>query len=186
MKGHRYFIEAAARIARRIGRVHFLLCGRGVEWSNPQLAGWIDSHQLRSRFHVLGPRSDMSRIQAALDVAVSASVSGEGFSNVVGEAMACSVPCVVTDVGDSADIVGETGIVVPPWEPQALAKGLFTLLEAGPTRRNELGRAARNRIATHYAIDTITHRYATLWQDVGAPGGGETLPVPSRDVKAAA
>jgi glycosyltransferase involved in cell wall biosynthesis len=118
----------------------------------------------------------MPRIHAAADIAVSASVSGEGFSNVVGEAMACGVPCVVTDVGDSADIVAETGVAVPPWNSTALAEGCLSLLKMGLQQRRELGRRARERIATHYDIDSITHRYAAMWRAVAG----------SQEVKAAA
>lgn len=182
MKGHRYFVDAAAQLARQFDNCHFLLCGRGVEWSNAQLADWIDGQNLRPRFHVLGPRQDMPRIHAALDVAVSASVSGEGFSNVVGEAMACGVPCVVTDVGDSADIVAETGIVVPPWNSDELAQACAQRLGLDVARRRELGRQARRRIAEKYDIGSITERYASLWQGVAV---GATA-APTAEMKAAA
>ena len=77
-------------------------------------------------------------LQAAFDVATSASAFGEGFSNVIGEAMACSVPCVVTDVGDSRWIVGDTGVVVAPRDPVALAEAWERLLAAGPGERSRL------------------------------------------------
>ncbi len=186
MKGHRFLIEAAAQLVPQFDRVHFVLCGRGVDWQNAELANRIDGLGLRSRFHVLGPRQDMPRIQAALDLAVSASVSGEGFSNVVGEAMACGVPCVVTDVGDSADIVADTGIVVPPWNADSLAHGCQRLLTLGAAARQRLGRLARERVATHYNIDTITQRYAQLWREVSSTQIEHDRQKPIAELKAAA
>lgn len=102
---------------------------------------------------------------AAFDVLCSAS-RGEGFPNVVGEAMACGVPCVVTDVGDSAMIVGDTGRVVPPENAEALAKGLMELLQLSPSDRAALGKAARERIRSEFDIAVIADRYAALYEEL--------------------
>ena len=85
--------------------------------------------------------------QNAFDVLCSASAFGEGFPNVVGEAMACGVPCVVTDVGDSAEVVGKTGIVVPPRNPEALARGIGQMLE----RNDAGGPLVRDRILERFS-----------------------------------
>ncbi len=128
-KDHYSFVQAAADIQARLPEAHFLLCGDGITWENPALAGWIDAQGLREHFHLLGRREDIPRLSAALDVACSSSAYGEAFSNVLGEAMACGVPCAVTDVGDSAYIVGDTGKVVAPNDPHALAGAVVELLE---------------------------------------------------------
>src|SRR6185503_9929721 len=119
-KDHRNFIAAAAILHRSCPDVHFLLCGDNVTWENAKLRGWIEETGLRKQYRLVGRRQDMARLTAALDIGTSSSSYGEGFPNVIGEAMSCGVPCVVTDIGDSALIVGQTGRVVPAQNPEAL------------------------------------------------------------------
>lgn len=170
IKDHRSFVEAAARLAQCFPDVHFLLCGEGVTWQNPELAGWIRQQGLQDSFHLLGRREDMPRLTAALDIAANSSI-GEAFSNAIGEAMACGVPCAVTDVGDSALIVGETGRVVPPGDPQALAAAWQELLELSPPARAQLGLAARQRVEQHFSLAAIAARYADVYASVLAGAG---------------
>jgi glycosyltransferase involved in cell wall biosynthesis len=113
-KDHRNFVQAAALLHTQRPRTHFVLCGDGTSSENRELLEWIDTAGLRGVFHLLGERRDVPRVMAALDIVSLSSRSGEGFPNVLGEAMACGVPCVATDVGDSAYIVGDTGRIVPP------------------------------------------------------------------------
>ncbi len=164
-KDHRTFVRAAALIRSRMSGVHFLLAGEGVTRGNEALAGWLGEEGLEGACHLLGRRDDVPRLLAALDVAVSSSV-GEGFPNAVGEAMACGVPCVVTDVGDSARIVGETGRVVPPGEPEALARACLDLLAAGTGVRERLGMAARRRIEEHFGLPAVVARYERLYEEL--------------------
>lgn len=164
-KDHHNFICAAGYLHACLPDVHFLLCGDGVAWENPDLAEWIKEAGLISWFHLLGRREDIPHLSASLDIATSSSTS-EGFPNVIGEAMACGVPCVVTDVGDSALIVGETGRVVPPGNPRALAEGWRELLEIVPEGRNQLGVAARRRIEGQYNLSSIVDRYLGLYEEV--------------------
>lgn len=166
MKGHEIFVRAMHNVLAAFPDAHCVICGRDATAEQPQLASWIAATGLQSRFHVLGQRTDMPRLQAAFDIAVSASVSGEGFSNVVGEAMACGVPCVVTNVGDSASIVGDTGIVVAPWDAVALAAGCVRVLAMNASDRGSLGHAARHRVETHYGLDSIVDRYVEVWDEV--------------------
>ena len=109
----------------------------------------------------------MPRLTAALDVASTAASYGEGFPNVIGEAMACGVPCVVTDVGDSAIIVGETGVVVPPKDPQALAGGWSQLLlDMSREERLQLGLAACQRIKERFSLGKIVEQYERLYESL--------------------
>ncbi|NLU50541.1 MAG: glycosyltransferase [Syntrophomonadaceae bacterium] len=164
-KDHHNFIQAAAVLHVKFPDAHFLLCGDGVTWENPQLVGWIEKAGLRECCHLLGRRDDMARVTAAFDIASSSSYS-EGFPNIVGEAMACGVPCVVTDVGDSALIVGDTGKVVPPRNPLALAEAWADLIEAGPDMRSRLGSAARRRIQENFSLPVVVGKYEALYEEI--------------------
>ena len=167
-KDHRNFIQAASQLAAQLPDAHFLLCGEGITWENRTLAGWIEASGIRDRYHVLGPRNDISRVDAALDVATSSAAYGEGFPNIIGEAMACGVPCAVTDVGDSALIVGDTGRVVPPREPEALAAAWRALVDAGAEGRVRLGAAARRRIQEKFDLLVVVAQYERLYAELSS------------------
>ena len=162
-KDHRSFIDAASILAARLPSAWFVLCGDDVTWDNQELARWIDDAGIRDRVYLLGRRDDIARLLNAFDVASLSSAYGEGFPNVVGEAMACGVPCVVTDVGDSAWIVGDTGRVVPIRDPKALADSWLALVEAGQQARQMLGARARARIIEQFDLEVIAGRYAKLY-----------------------
>lgn len=164
-KGHRCFIQAASQLSSLQPEVHFLLCGTGVTMENPELSLWLREAGILTRCHLLGPREDIPHLTASLDIATSSSNS-EGFPNVIGEAMACGVPCVVTDVGDAALIVGDTGLVVPPGHPGALAQSWLQLIKIEPEKRNSLGQAARRRIEEYYNLPLIVNRYEKLYKDL--------------------
>jgi glycosyltransferase involved in cell wall biosynthesis len=176
-KDHRNFVRAAELLCKQIPNVHFLLCGMDVGWQNSRLAGWIESAGIREHCHLLGQRGDVSRLFAAMDIATSASRS-EAFPVVVGEAMACGTPCVVTDVGDSAMMVDQTGIVVAPGNPDALAGAWRKLIDAGPEVRRRLGLAARQRVEQNFALPAIVDRYQDIYARLAAKRL-ENVPSPS-------
>ncbi len=163
MKDHATLLNAAARLAPRHPAARWLLAGAGMVAENQPLTAMIDSLSLAGRVLLLGEQQDMPRFFQGLDIAVLSSAWGEGFPNVLGEAMACGVPCVATAVGDAPAILGETGLIVPPREPAALAGALESWLAGGETERRWLGRKARERIVSHYALSTIAGQYATLY-----------------------
>ena len=171
-KDHRTFVRAAGLLHARMPEAHFVLCGDSITWENPRLTGWIDAAGVRSHFHLLGRRLDVPRLSAALDVATSSSSFSEAWPLAVGEAMACGVPCAVTNLGDSAVIVGDTGRVVPPKDPQALADAWHELLTLEPDERARLGRAARRRMEEHFDLLDAVARYERLYEelaDLAAP-----------------
>jgi glycosyltransferase involved in cell wall biosynthesis len=161
MKDHSTFVRAACRMLERGRDVHFVLAGRGVCRENPGMSAMIPE-KWAERFHLLGERRDIERVTAGLSVASLASL-GEGFPNVVCEAMSCGVPCVVMDVGDAASLVGETGAVVPPGDPSALADAWDRLMAMPEEARAGLGEAARKRVRDLYDIRVISKRYESLY-----------------------
>jgi glycosyltransferase involved in cell wall biosynthesis len=163
-KDHRTFIRAAALLAERIPDVHFVLCGTDVNWDNHELVGWIKERDLRDSFSLLGRRDDIASVMTVFDVAVLSSATGEAFPNVVGEAMACGIPCVVTRVGDSAEIVGDTGVGVAPQSPRELAKGCEKILSLSQERRAQLGQRARNRVKRCYSLEATAQKYLDVYE----------------------
>jgi len=159
------FFGAAARLLADRPRVRFLICGFRIGWDNEALAHPIRELGLADRFSLLRHRADVARIDVALDIACSSSNS-EGMPNAIGEAMACAVPCVVTDVGDCAELVGDTGRVVPARDSAALASALRDLIDAGPARRRELGAAARRRVAAQFGLQTFVDNYRRIYEEV--------------------
>lgn len=165
LKGHLGFLKAAVILLKMSPRVRFLLAGADVHEGNRELAQAINNAGLSSVMYLLGRRTDVHRLMTAFDVLVSASLS-EAFSNVVGEAMACEVPCVVTDVGDSAHIVGNAGRVVRVGDTSALANALHEVLSISEADRTQLGRAARARIHEHFDIRKVVQQYQALYEQL--------------------
>lgn len=151
VKGHADFLKAASLLFRERGDVRFVCVGDGQEYFKNELKFLGRELGLDGRLIWAGVREDMPSVMNALDVLCSSSYS-EGSPNVIGEAMACGVPCVVTDAGDSALIVGDLGIVVPPDDPAALARGLGDMLNMLPkVSRDEL----RRRIEENFTLEKM-------------------------------
>jgi len=159
------FFEAASHLRARIPKVFFLLAGEGLDPSNPAVARALEHAGLRESTRLLGVRTDIPRLMASLDC-LALSSSGEAFPNVVGEAMACGVPCAVTDAGDSAFIVGDTGRVVAAGDMRALATVLENLLSLPEDARMQLGARARERITAHFEIGRIVKEYERLYDQL--------------------
>ena len=153
MKDHPNFLNAAANLKEKYPDLVFLCVG-----SPEDLAYTAEVKQLGKELGLedcliwTGGRSDMPRIHNALDIAVSSSAYGEGFSNTVGEAMACGLPCVVTDVGDSAWIVGDLGLVAPPRNSQILAAKIAqTIDNLAHLERQQI----RQRIIDRFSVEQL-------------------------------
>lgn len=161
-KDHGGFLKAAQRVQTARPGVHFVLAGTGVDAGNTALAQDIAAAGLGARVHLLGERSDVAAVMAGLDVAVSSS-RAEAFSNAIGEAMSCALPCVVTDVGDSALVLGGCGRVVPPCAPEALAAAMRDMVDLGRSGRAELGSEARARVMAEFSLDAVAGRHLALY-----------------------
>jgi len=157
MKDFTTFFRAAAIMNKDAPETHYLLAGPGVDPENGSLSACIHE-ELKGRVHLLGFRSDVRRLTAACDVFTLVS-RGEGFPNVVGEAMSCGVPCVATDVGDVAFLIGQTGRVVPVEDASGLAAAWRKILDLNIADRNALGWQARQRIREHFDLKAIVGRY---------------------------
>jgi glycosyltransferase involved in cell wall biosynthesis len=148
------------------------MVGSGVEPGNRALAEIIASQGIGGRVLLLGERRDLAALYPAADVVTLSSAFGEGFPNVLAEAMCCGVPCVATGIGDSAEIVGDTGAIAPPRDPAALSAGWERLAALAPDERSKLGVAARARIVERYDLAAIVARYEALYEAVARGGEG--------------
>jgi glycosyltransferase involved in cell wall biosynthesis len=167
-KDHPNFLAAASQLVRTHPHVRFLLCGLDLQPANEELTASIDALQLQGHVLRMGLRGDVPRVLNALDIHTLSSSFGEGFSNVIGEAMATGLPCVVTDVGDSALIVGDTGVSVPSRDSAALANGWRALLDLPAGELARLGARARERVAKEFSLAASVMRYEALYEEVAA------------------
>ena len=154
MKDHEGFLEAMAGLPD----LHALLIG-------------ADTENLPDRPNLLrlGRRDDVERLLPAADFVVSSSAFGEGFSNALAEGMACGLPAVSTDVGDAAIIVGDTGMVVPPHDPQALASAIRALANEEPAAHAERSRRARARIVEQFSLERSIARWSESYAAILSP-----------------
>jgi len=142
------------------------LVGRGMSPDNAELNALIDRLGVREHVLLLGPSDDVPAVMNALDIHVLSSCA-EGFPNVVAEAMACGTPCVVTDVGDAAHIVGQTSAVVPPENAAALAQGIAATLQNIATRgRQAVGETGRARVLAEFDLAHMVAAYDAVWRRI--------------------
>jgi glycosyltransferase involved in cell wall biosynthesis len=164
VKGHRYFIEAASRIAAAEPKAHFLLVGDGA------LRREIEEQAARlgvgARAHLLGSRGDAAAIAAGFDVAVLASLS-EGFPNAVMEAMAAGAPVVATAVGGTTELVidGATGFLAPPADADALARRILDALQ-NPERSAQMAANGRQRVLDKFSMRRMVESVERLYEEI--------------------
>ena len=167
-----------ATLARAFSKVHameplarLLMCGQGLLTGHAYFEDLPFTQTARSGVLALGPRDDLPQLWQAADAFVLSSSYGEAFPNVVAEAMASGLPAVVTDVGDAAEIVGETGKVVPPMNEQALAQAMLELMRMPDDERHRLGAAARERVQTRFTLARMSAGFRRVWDEVLAEDG---------------
>jgi glycosyltransferase involved in cell wall biosynthesis len=158
MKDYPTFIEAM----KLVPKAHAIIAGVGTD----ELKSFI---RHPSSIIILNERTDLPRLTAALDIACSSSAFGEGFPNVVAEAMCSAVPCVVTDVGDSAWLLQDAGKVVPPNDARALAAALNELIALPSHERHALGERGRQRIMDHFSLPAVVSQFESLLLSTSSP-----------------
>lgn len=171
MKDHPTFLRAAASLLPRFPGLRLVCVGGGPAGLARELKALAEELGLGQALVWAGQRRDMPAVMNALDVCVLSSAFGEGFPNVLGEAMACAKPCVVTAVGDAAWVLGRPELVAPPGQPEALAQRLAGLLEMPVAQRAALGASLRARVVEEFSLERMIARSEQALMDLAAGRG---------------
>lgn len=165
IKDFKNFVTAASIVVAKRASLKFLMIGRNIEWSNPALREWIESVGLVKNFQLVGEQSDVPYFLSAMDIFCLSSACGEGFPNVVAEAMAMGLPCVVTRAGDAAEIVGADDFVVPVKDSVSLSAALLRMCDLAPEQRSRLGERGARRVRAEYGITNIRRKYEEVYSE---------------------
>jgi glycosyltransferase involved in cell wall biosynthesis len=167
-KDYPNLLKALELLKARGYRFQCLLVGTGLGSNNVGLSQLVEQYGLSGYVQLIGRQTDIPAIMNALDIHVLPSAYGEAFPNVLNEAMACGTPCVTTDVGDAAFIVGKTGWTVPKRDPAALADALAAALDGMSSAEEWQARAnaARDRVVTHFSLERMADAYRVLWEEL--------------------
>lgn len=165
-KDHEMLIRAAAIAANCGVDAEYVMCGKGIDSTNEELMQILRKYDMESKFHLLGIRHDMPRLTSAMDICCSSSGYGEGFSNVIAEAMSCGVPCVATDIGEARTVIGNTGRICDAGDSEAFASLICDLLTMDSKHRKRLGREARERVVSGYSLEKMIDSYKRLYREM--------------------
>lgn len=165
VKDHSSFVKAAGFIAARFARAKFLMVGRDVDRANEALMAEIMATGYADRFVLLGERRDVPACFRAMDIFCLHSVT-EGFPNVLGEAMSMALPCVTTDAGDAAFLLGENGLVVPVQNPLALSEALAKIAVLTADERSAMGLGAYKRIVENFTMKCAEHKFKAIYDSL--------------------
>jgi glycosyltransferase involved in cell wall biosynthesis len=159
------FISAAHNLSILYANAKFLMIGRGLDWSNFQLADWIESKRLQDKFTLLGEKLDIPYYLSAMDVFCMSSIF-EGFPNTIVEAMAMGLPCVVTKAGDADKIMYDKSYVVPVNDSLALSEAMSRMCHLRPRNRKVIGQLGSRKVRLEYDINKIRIQYETLYKKI--------------------
>jgi len=159
-------LKAFAILQETNPHAHLMGCGTGVTRETAALRELADACPNPSNVHLVGPRMNMPKVYPAFSISALSSCEGEAFPLVLGEAMACEVPCVATDVGDSALIIGNTGHIVPPRDSKALAAALKKLMDLSPDELSVYGKKSRQRVEDQFTLKTYVQSHAKLYRSI--------------------
>ena len=164
-KGQDNFVKAAAIVVASHSRVKFLLIGQGCDANNTKLVGWLNDFGLRNHFVLLGERDDVPICLAAMDVFCMPSRT-EAFPLGLGEAMSMGLPCVATNVGDTAVLTGNTAVLVPAQDEHALAHGLQKIIALTQSQRKQMGQLAKERVMREFPLEKLRRRYESIYLEI--------------------
>lgn len=164
VKDHGNLLHALKLIKRNKASFQCILVGADIDINNQDLCSLIESHDVKGNVLLMGERSDIPAIMNALDIHILSS-SSEGFPNVLAEAMACGTPCVTTDVGDTAAIVGDTGWAVPRSNAEFLANAILDAIAEKQDTEKWAKRKSncRDRVASNFNLELMVRRYHNAW-----------------------
>ena len=165
VKDHEILLRAFAEVSVDVPMARIVLAGSGITDTNPDLVNLIRRLGIANRIVLLGPRNDMPKLYNALDLYALSSKS-EAFPNVLGEASACGVPSITTDVGDASRIIGDTGSVVSPGSVDLLRGALRQMLMLDRCERITLGNRARQHVVDSFALPVVASAYSDLYNNL--------------------
>ncbi|AUR53123.1 glycosyltransferase family 4 protein [Aquella oligotrophica] len=164
-KNHELLLHAFAEVKKYISSFKLVIVGRGIDSNNAKLMEWIKEYALEDNILLLGHIPDVEHLYPMFDILVSSS-RVEGFPNVIAEAMASQIPCIVTNAGDSAHIVGDIGIIVPIDSVTELSAAILNMLNQNKIELYQKGLCARNRVADNFSLTTMVIKYENLYQQI--------------------
>lgn len=177
-KNYAGFAKVMKLLCERLDNIYFVLVGKNVTLENGQIFGWIAESGALKNCRLLGLRSDIARLMTAMDVLALPSSYGEAFPNVLGEAMSCGVPCVTTDVGDSAYIVGDAGGIVSPDDMAGFAEAIVSLVTAPMDERKRISESARARVFQLFDIRSVITSYEKCYLELQRVGTAKKIANP--------
>jgi len=166
VKDHATFFRAAGILHKRRPETRFVLCGAGVTKDNAPLWSYVTDAGVQDATRLLGLSHDTERLNTAFDVATSSSAFAESFCIALGEAMSCGVPCVTTNMEGPAALVGDTGIVVPIGDANAMAAAWEKMIDLSPTGRADVAERSRRRILEHFSLTSMVKQYEDLYSQL--------------------
>ncbi|MBT3702580.1 MAG: glycosyltransferase, partial [Alphaproteobacteria bacterium] len=166
MKDHRTFLQAAGELTKIRPDVRFLCIGYGASDYEQSLKQLASDLNLDGKIVWTGQRRDLPDLYSALDIATLTSAYGEGFPNTIGEAMSCEVPCLGTDVGDTAKVIGDTGIVTPIGDVNAIVDGWLAMLSETPDEQSVRHKRCQQRIVDIFSLETMIESHTLLYDQL--------------------
>jgi len=163
-KGYEILLKSLETLKKKKIDFNCFLIGKNIDYKNSELNFLIQKYNLKSNMFLLGQINNLENIYNALDIFVLSSINGEGFPNVLIEAMACGVPCVATNVGDCKFIINNTGWIVPPNNSKILSQALENAIEQLSLPKWLLKKKnCRNRVIKNFNINKMVLKFQKAW-----------------------